>query len=252
MPLEPPATRGRAQGRVGARWSGGLRPRDLDAARDRALSSPGRLGGAGEGEGARSCSRGEVGRSSGVIARGDDGTVPANGGRGGRAPAPTPVRVVVVVLAVVGGVSIGALVAVVHRPGWFAALGNAAPSEAPTPHRAVRPTAPSSSTVPVTSPLGDVPVLSAIAPTLGVAGATVTVVGTGFFSADHHVVVTFDGQVVPTSCPSEQRCVATVPPANSGASVAAVQVVTAVGTSNPLTFEYSGGAARPTAPPRGP
>jgi hypothetical protein len=65
----------------------------------------------------------------------------------------------------------------------------------------------------------------------------VTISGTGFFSPDGQVVVTFGGVVSPTRCPVEQRCTAIAPALPAGRSVPVV-VRTEAGSSRPVAFSY--------------
>jgi hypothetical protein len=58
----------------------------------------------------------------------------------------------------------------------------------------------------------------------------------GFASADGTIVATFDSHAAPTSCPSEQRCLVTVPPGSPGSVV--VWLRTESGVSNSRTFDY--------------
>jgi len=85
-------------------------------------------------------------------------------------------------------------------------------------------------------PSGAGPVITALVPSFGSAGQTITIDGSGLFSADGHVVARFNGQVAPTACPSGNSCTATVPAGSSGS--ATVTVSTDSGTSNGLTFTY--------------
>jgi hypothetical protein len=86
---------------------------------------------------------------------------------------------------------------------------------------------------------GSGPTLSAISPNVGQPGQTVAVQGNGLTSADGLVVVLFGGEVAPTHCPTQQGCTVTVPPPPAGQPSVPVQVKTASGVSNSLTFRYS-------------
>ncbi|MDA8268568.1 MAG: IPT/TIG domain-containing protein [Actinomycetota bacterium] len=83
--------------------------------------------------------------------------------------------------------------------------------------------------------------ISALSPSSGVAGETVTVTGQDFFSADGRIVVRFGGVVVPTRCPDQSTCVVTVPAAvvaGAPPPAVAVTLTTDAGMSNALAFRY--------------
>jgi hypothetical protein len=65
----------------------------------------------------------------------------------------------------------------------------------------------------------------------------VAITGTGFFSADGQIVVTFGGVVTATRCPVEQRCFAIAPSLPAGKSVPVV-IRTESGASRPVVFSY--------------
>ncbi len=81
--------------------------------------------------------------------------------------------------------------------------------------------------------------LSAISPSVGQQGQTVAIQGTGLMSTDGLIVVLFGPEEASTSCPSQLGCVVTVPPPPPGQPSVPVQVKTAAGVSNALTFHYS-------------
>jgi hypothetical protein len=83
------------------------------------------------------------------------------------------------------------------------------------------------------------PVIAALTPANGSAGQAIQVAGSNFLSSSGQIIATFDGQVAPTSCPAQNTCSVTVPPAPSGSQTAQVVITTAGGTSNTLTFTYS-------------
>jgi len=84
------------------------------------------------------------------------------------------------------------------------------------------------------------PVIAAISPASGVAGQVVTLTGTGLFSADGVITVTFGSAQAPVSCPSDNTCHATVPsPASSSSGTVSVTVKTQSGTSNGVAFSYA-------------
>ncbi len=89
--------------------------------------------------------------------------------------------------------------------------------------------------------------VTALAPSSGAPGDSVTITGGGFLSADGTILVRFGGVVAPTRCPEPSTCVATVPaaaPAATGtaggvpAGTVPVTVTTTAGTSNALAFRY--------------
>jgi hypothetical protein len=125
---------------------------------------------------------------------------------------------------------------------------NAAPARpAPSGHRSpggvssTTTSAPPSSTTTSTTSVGVAPAgppeISALSPSSGSAGQTITIAGANFLSTDGQIVATFDGQMAPTSCPAQSTCTVTVPPSTSPS----VQVVitTAGGASNAVTFSYN-------------
>jgi hypothetical protein len=83
------------------------------------------------------------------------------------------------------------------------------------------------------------PVIAALNPASGNAGQAIQVAGANFLSSSGQIIATFDGQVAPTSCPAQNTCSVTVPPAPSGTQSAQVVITTAGGTSNTVTFTYS-------------
>ena len=95
----------------------------------------------------------------------------------------------------------------------------------------------SSSTVPPNA--SGPPVIAALNPASGNAGQAIQVAGANFLSSSGQIIATFDGQVAPTSCPAQNTCSVTVPPAPSGTQSAQVVITTAGGTSNTVTFTYS-------------
>ena len=84
---------------------------------------------------------------------------------------------------------------------------------------------------------GGAPVISALSPSTGVAGQGIEVSGSNFLSSNGQIVATFDGQVAPTRCPSQNTCAVTVP-TSTGSPSAQVTITTAAGTSNAVTFTY--------------
>jgi hypothetical protein len=83
------------------------------------------------------------------------------------------------------------------------------------------------------------PVIAALNPSSGAAGQAIQVAGANFLSSSGQIIATFDGQVAPTSCPAQNTCSVTVPPAPPGTPTAQVVITTASGTSNTMTFTYS-------------
>lgn len=104
------------------------------------------------------------------------------------------------------------------------------------------PAAPGSTTsqppsVPATGS-GGPPVLSALSPSTGAAGQSVTVSGTNFISADGVVQARFGGQLAPTACPVQTSCTVTVPTMTGSPTSVPVTITTAGGTSNALAFTF--------------
>lgn len=88
---------------------------------------------------------------------------------------------------------------------------------------------------------GAKPVLASISPASGVAGARVTLTGSGFFSKDGQITVTFGVAYAPVACPSETTCQATVPSrAKESSASVGVTISTEAGSSNTLSFRYAG------------
>jgi hypothetical protein len=82
------------------------------------------------------------------------------------------------------------------------------------------------------------PVIASIDPVTGSAGQSVQVNGTNFLSSNGRIVAMFNGDVVPTDCPTQNVCNVTVPP-DMGATSVRLTIKTASGTSNATTFTYS-------------
>ena len=83
---------------------------------------------------------------------------------------------------------------------------------------------------------GGPPVISSLSPASGSAGQAIVVAGSNFLSSSGQIVATFNGQVAPTSCPTQNTCNVTVPASTSPS--AQVAITTAGGTSNAVTFTY--------------
>ncbi len=88
------------------------------------------------------------------------------------------------------------------------------------------------------APSGPAPVLAAISPGTGIGGQVVTLTGTGLFSANGVISVTFGSTLAPVRCPTETTCRVTVPPRKPSSGTVAVRVTTQSGTSNQLAFSY--------------
>lgn len=155
-------------------------------------------------------------------------------GATGVEPAPLALRVTVLLLGAVLLVSLGGLVVMHLRPGGL----GAAPSSARPGAQRRGPAGSSTTTTSTTAGGSSGPTITALDPPQGSAGRSVTIRGRGLFSANGSIVVTFEGRVALTRCPTEQRCIATVPTAPHGSFVATVRVRTASGLSNALAFRY--------------
>jgi hypothetical protein len=108
-------------------------------------------------------------------------------------------------------------------------------SSATTPSTSTTTPFTTSSTTVVSSGSGTL-ALAALSPDAATAGKSVTLSGSGFIGANGYVAATFDGRVVPTRCPSDEMCIATVPAGLSGSVT--VRLQTTSGRSNGLTFRY--------------
>jgi len=80
-------------------------------------------------------------------------------------------------------------------------------------------------------------VISALIPSSATAGQAVQIAGSNFLSSNGQIVASFNGQVAPTNCPTQNTCNVTVPPPTGLPSVQ-VTINTAGGTSNAVTFTY--------------
>jgi hypothetical protein len=83
---------------------------------------------------------------------------------------------------------------------------------------------------------GGPPVISSLSPASGAAGQAIVVAGSNFLSSSGQIVATFNGRVAPTSCPAQNTCTVTVPASTS--AFAQVEITTASGISNAVTFAY--------------
>ncbi|HZD66971.1 MAG TPA: IPT/TIG domain-containing protein [Acidimicrobiales bacterium] len=96
-------------------------------------------------------------------------------------------------------------------------------------------------TAPSPAPAGGGPHLASIAPAAGGAGTTVHLTGTGLFSANGHITVTFAGTRSSVHCPSRSQCDAVVPSlGHRKPGPIKVVLTTAAGPSNPERFTYRG------------
>ncbi len=101
-----------------------------------------------------------------------------------------------------------------------------------------RPATTAASPTSATAPPGARAVITALEPASGTPGSSITIVGSRLFSANGRILVTFDGRATGTRCPTEERCIAAVPPPPGGSATASVEVVTQTGPSNALAFTY--------------
>lgn len=152
-----------------------------------------------------------------------------------RRPAPLVLRLFVVLLALCTVGAVGGVVALHERPNWFVGLRNVAPSS-PIRHAVSPPRPAPTSALPPSTGAGNL-TISALKPATGASGSQVTILGGHLFGPGGYLVATFDGSPVPTSCPSESECIATVPPASLG-TTATVRLETHTGMSNGLRFRY--------------
>jgi len=148
-------------------------------------------------------------------------------------------RLAVVTLLVLLVLSLGALVALAAQPTWFASLrsSSGAPSNpAGSRHGGQRPRAPHGTALAPAQ--GTSAAISSIQPSSGSAGSTVAIVGRGMRSPNGAIVAHFGTEVAPTRCPSEERCLVTVPPAPHGSPMVPVRLQIGSGMSNALMFRY--------------
>ena len=156
-----------------------------------------------------------------------------------RAPAPTVLRALVVSLVLVALAGVVGFVALHVEPSWFSSLsrngtnGTTATTTVNTP-KAVRPA--THRALPI--PNGTSPFISAIQPSSGVAGQSITISGARLVSGDGSIVAMFGNAYAATACRSEQQCIVTVPSNASRQSSALVRLRTALGYSNGVMFRY--------------
>ncbi len=132
-------------------------------------------------------------------------------------------------------------------PGGRAGASPASPkagTQSPTPSATLAPTP--SSTAPAS---GSGPVVTAVVPASGAAGAEVSIEGSGLVSADGRVEAVFDGQPARTECPGPDTCAATVPALPGPPRTVSLVVVTAAGSSRPVAFAYGGTVPSPAVTP---
>ena len=129
-------------------------------------------------------------------------------------------------------------------PGHGAAVRPVRPSTRPGKSATARPSSPTdatttTSTTTASTPVspGGPPVITAVNPSSAAAGQAVQIAGSNFLSSNGQIVATFNGQVAPTDCPTQNTCDVTVPPP-AGLPSAWVTIATASGTSNAVTFTY--------------
>lgn len=178
------------------------------------------------------------------------------------------VRFAVACLSALLVVVVAGFVVVEVRPDWLAGLRNAVP--APAPHFALRggasgahaPTSipgaasgrdtPSkdAGSPPDGGPLGvapggvfaatgaEAPVVSSVQPSFGGPGATLALTGRHLFSSDGHIVVTVAGHRAGVRCPSQARCLVTVPDLGSAPLATSLSLRTDAGWSNTVAFAY--------------
>ncbi len=84
---------------------------------------------------------------------------------------------------------------------------------------------------------GAPPVLTALSAKSGELGQTITLSGTGFFSANGLIVATFGTHPAPTQCPTRKECFVTVPTRAKLSGVYKLRLHTESGTSNAFSFK---------------
>ncbi len=150
------------------------------------------------------------------------------------------------VLAVVASAGPGGHAAHRHAAGATRTTISA-PTQSSQPAPSPSTSSPTTTASPAAPSPGGAPVLSAISPSVGQQGQTIAIQGTGLMSADGLIVVLFGPEEASTSCPSQLGCVVTVPPPPPGQPSVPVQVKTAAGVSNALTFHYTPAAGAAAA-----
>jgi len=157
-----------------------------------------------------------------------------------RDPAPLPLRMTVLGLAGVVMASVGALVAVHLHPGFGLDRTNPSVGQRHAPaHSVTTTTAPRPRSIAVAADSTvHGPEITALSPSAASAGAQITVVGVDFFASDGSITATIAGAAVPTVCPTEERCIVTVPVGRVGASAAPLVIHTPSGHSNAVTLHY--------------
>jgi hypothetical protein len=147
--------------------------------------------------------------------------------------APAPLRWTVLALGTVTLLLLAALIIEQTSPGLFASLRNAA-GKPRVPHAATKPSHKTSNSTPVSGGL----VIDSLSPESGSPGSNITITGSGLFNSSGFVVATFNGRRTSTHCPTEQRCVAVVPPPPKGSTAVTVRIDAGSRTSNGLPFRY--------------
>jgi hypothetical protein len=125
--------------------------------------------------------------------------------------------------------------------GGSSRLGATSPASAPS-------TSMPTSTTPADA--GSSPALSALDPSTGYAGQSVTVTGSNFLSPSGQISADVDGQPAPVSCPDQETCTLVIPTVSGSAPSAPVTITTDSGTSNALLFTYDPGSSGSQAPHR--
>ena len=98
----------------------------------------------------------------------------------------------------------------------------------------------SSPSTPTSAPAepGGSPALSAVEPSTGYAGQSVTVTGSNFLSSSGQITADVDGQVAPVNCPNPETCTVGIPADPGSNASVPVTITTESGTSNALVFTY--------------
>ena len=171
--------------------------------------------------------------------------------QGTKSPVDIRQRWLIAAVAVVAALVLAGAIALAAAPGSSPRVaggppatgihsGTPGPSSRPstTIAKGSPPASTTTTTTAVASTPGAMPVISALDPASGTAGQAIGVSGANFLSSTGQIVATFNGQVAPTSCPSQNACSVTVPPLPQ-ASTAQVTITTSSGTSNAVTFTYT-------------
>ncbi len=145
--------------------------------------------------------------------------------------APTGLRVLVTGMFVLLLIAIGGLMTEHLDPALFVRIANVEAEQ----HNGPRQTVPTTTTAPGR---GTFATISSIQPSVGATGQTVVITGSDIVSPSGTIVARFGDEDAPTECPTETRCLATIPPKPPGTSSISVRLQVGSGISNAIDFVY--------------